>query len=118
MRKVTIHNVVGVGMSLYFLSISLGVCFAIAASIESKVSSQNIIYLLSADTDSADANEDSKANKRFGSRLLGEEDDDDSTKDFISHFIIDFRLNDFSLFELTSIYSSRNRDINTPPPQG
>lgn len=66
--------------------------------------------------DTGESNQDSNPKKKFGSRWIGEEDDDDSAKHFLSDLLsIPVCFLDASL-KLVVGYTSNPRTVNTPPP--
>lgn len=112
--KLKIHKVLGVGATIYVFLLAFGIYFMNSSTIHPKVSQQEIIQILSHDTDAGD-DQNNKSTKGFSRLLL--EDDDDSAKDLLIEmhfysggFVIqsDFRAKSYAPFQ---------EDIITPPPK-
>lgn len=104
-------------MAVYILFLTFGICFRTYSLLNADMDKEGIVYQLS--KNSPDNSEGSEStNKGFNSRLVMEEDDDDSVRDFL--VVMVFNTTGFNVpssFHGLS-YIPFKKDIITPPPRG
>jgi hypothetical protein len=114
MRRVSLLNVYKAALAVYLFCLVFGIYFTAKASVEGRVVQTGIVTLLLVDDQPEE--QDSNSNKKFGFQFAGEEDDDDSAREFIFEPASNYQFDSRALHKSIVCFVSNPQNINTPPP--
>lgn len=116
MRLVSLLNVYKAGLAVYLFCLAFGMYFTAEASVGDPVVEPGIVTLVQMDDQPEEHGQDSNSKKKFGFQFAGEEDDDDSAREFIFETVPNHLFDSRALHKSIVGFVSNPQNINTPPP--
>lgn len=110
-------NVQKAALFIYLVSLAIGIYYTAHTITKETTVSSDIIAELVVDNIPNESDQDSKSKKKFGYQFFGEEDDDDSAREFYCERVTLPRFAGYTSPNKRSVYLSNPRNINTPPPR-
>lgn len=105
-----------VGLAIYLFCLAFGIYFTVEASLEDAVVKQSIVTWVQMDDHPEEHDQDSNSKKKSGFQFAGEEDDDDSAREFIFEPVPNHLFDSRVLHKSIVGFVSNPQNINTPPP--